>query len=80
MTARNLMGQIDGTNNPKPAETDFDRADLRPGVADATRPGWRGGSYAVVRRIRMLLDDWEKLLAGTARSRSSGAASPTARR
>ncbi|CAO0827613.1 Deferrochelatase OS=Streptomyces microflavus OX=1919 GN=efeB PE=3 SV=1 [Streptomyces microflavus] len=25
MTARNLMGQIDGTGNPKPADEDFDR-------------------------------------------------------
>lgn len=25
MTARNLMGQIDGTGNPKPSEPDFDK-------------------------------------------------------
>lgn len=59
MTARNLMGQIDGTRNPKPSESDFDR---RIFVPDAGDPSWMaGGSYAVVRRIRMLLDDWEKL-------------------
>ncbi|MCX4907081.1 iron uptake transporter deferrochelatase/peroxidase subunit [Streptomyces sp. NBC_00878] len=59
MTARNLMGQIDGTRNPKPSESDFDR---RIFVPDASDPSWMaGGSYAVVRRIRMLLDDWEKL-------------------
>ncbi|KJY47645.1 iron uptake transporter deferrochelatase/peroxidase subunit [Streptomyces sp. R33] len=62
MTARNLMGQIDGTGNPKPAEPDFDKRIFVP----ATGPGpaehaWMGGgSYAVVRRIRMLLDDWDK--------------------
>ncbi len=59
MTARNLMGQIDGTRNPKPSESDFDQ---RIFVPDAGDPSWMaGGSYAVVRRIRMLLDDWEKL-------------------
>ncbi|WP_328495191.1 iron uptake transporter deferrochelatase/peroxidase subunit [Streptomyces sp. NBC_00414] len=59
LTARNLMGQIDGTRNPKPSESDFDR---RIFVPDAGEPSWMaGGSYAVVRRIRMLLDDWEKL-------------------
>ncbi|MCS0635135.1 iron uptake transporter deferrochelatase/peroxidase subunit [Streptomyces sp. LP05-1] len=59
MTARNLMGQIDGTGNPKPAEPDFDRRIfVAPGGA---QPWMTGGSYAVVRRIRMLLDDWEKL-------------------
>uniref|UniRef100_UPI004040193F iron uptake transporter deferrochelatase/peroxidase subunit n=1 Tax=Streptomyces sp. f51 TaxID=1827742 RepID=UPI004040193F len=59
MTARNLMGQIDGTRNPKPSESDFDGRIFVP--ASGT-PAWMAnGSYAVVRRIRMLLDDWEKL-------------------
>ncbi|MFE9836050.1 iron uptake transporter deferrochelatase/peroxidase subunit [Streptomyces sp. NPDC005551] len=59
LTARNLMGQIDGTRNPKPSESDFDR---RVFVPAAGEPAWMAnGSYAVVRRIRMLLDDWEKL-------------------
>ncbi|MEW2287948.1 iron uptake transporter deferrochelatase/peroxidase subunit [Streptomyces sp. NPDC047841] len=59
MTARNLMGQLDGTRNPKPTDTDFDQ---RIFVPDPGEPAWMaGGSYAVVRRIRMLLDDWEKL-------------------
>ncbi|MFD8740761.1 iron uptake transporter deferrochelatase/peroxidase subunit [Streptomyces sp. NPDC059618] len=59
MTARNLMGQIDGTRNPKPSEPDFDG---RIFVPASTSPEWMAnGSYAVVRRIRMLLDDWEKL-------------------
>lgn len=62
MTARNLMGQIDGTGNPKPADTDFDRRVFVPsGGGDAKYEWLAGGSYAVVRRIRMLLDDWEKL-------------------
>ncbi|MEV7387238.1 MULTISPECIES: iron uptake transporter deferrochelatase/peroxidase subunit [unclassified Streptomyces] len=59
MTARNLMGQLDGTRNPKPTESDFDQ---RIFVPSSGEPAWMAnGSYAVVRRIRMLLDDWEKL-------------------
>lgn len=62
MTARNLMGQIDGTGNPKPADSDFDqRVFVAAGAQDAAYDWLTGGSYAVVRRIRMLLDDWEKL-------------------
>ncbi|MCP9945436.1 iron uptake transporter deferrochelatase/peroxidase subunit [Streptomyces somaliensis] len=59
MTTRNLMGQVDGTGNPKPTEPGFDgHVFVAPG---GTQPWMAGGSYAVVRRIRMLLDDWEKL-------------------
>jgi len=61
MTARNLMGQIDGTRNPKPTEPDFDQRIFVP-ASGSNDPSWMAnGSYAVVRRIRMLLDDWEKL-------------------
>lgn len=57
-TVRNLMGQIDGTNNPRPSEKDFNK---RIFVPSSGSPGWMAnGSYVVVRRIRMLLDDWEK--------------------
>ncbi|MEU6619204.1 iron uptake transporter deferrochelatase/peroxidase subunit [Streptomyces litmocidini] len=59
MTARNLMGQVDGTGNPKPTDPDFDRRIFVP--AGGAQEWMAGGSYAVVRRIRMLLDDWEKL-------------------
>ncbi|MDN3259471.1 iron uptake transporter deferrochelatase/peroxidase subunit [Streptomyces sp. CSDS2] len=59
MTARNLMGQLDGTGNPKPSDADFDKRIFVPASGE---PAWMAnGSYAVVRRIRMLLDDWEKL-------------------
>ncbi|WP_369390453.1 iron uptake transporter deferrochelatase/peroxidase subunit [Streptomyces sp. CG1] len=59
MTARNLMGQLDGTRNPKPTDSDFDQRIFVPAAGE---PAWMAnGSYAVVRRIRMLLDDWEKL-------------------
>ncbi|QCX77716.1 Dye-decolorizing peroxidase precursor [Streptomyces sp. YIM 121038] len=64
MTTRNLMGQIDGTNNPKPSDDDFDKRVFVPDKAADADPAWMaGGSYAVVRRIRMLLDDWEGLSA-----------------
>ncbi|WP_124264259.1 iron uptake transporter deferrochelatase/peroxidase subunit [Streptomyces sp. ADI98-10] len=61
MTARNLMGQIDGTGNPKPADEDFERRVFVPASPGKPQEWMEGGSYAVVRRIRMLLDDWEKL-------------------
>ncbi|MEU6160924.1 iron uptake transporter deferrochelatase/peroxidase subunit [Streptomyces sp. NPDC047130] len=62
VTARNLMGQVDGTNNPKPSDPDFDQRVFVPADGE---PAWMAhGSYAVVRRIRMLLDDWEGLTLG----------------
>jgi dye decolorizing peroxidase len=58
MTGRNLMGQIDGTNNPKPGDADFA---ARVFVPAGGQPAWMaGGSYAVFRRIRMLLDVWDQ--------------------
>ncbi|MEV0480622.1 iron uptake transporter deferrochelatase/peroxidase subunit [Streptomyces sp. NPDC050508] len=78
MTARNLMGQLDGTRNPKPTESDFDKRIFVP-ASGSSDPAWMAnGSYAVVRRIRMLLDDWEKLSNGTqenvvGRRKSTGA-------
>ncbi|MEF9915515.1 iron uptake transporter deferrochelatase/peroxidase subunit [Streptomyces sp. P5-A9] len=62
MTARNLMGHVDGTRNPRPDEKDFEKKVFVPSDGE---PDWMAnGSYAVVRRIRMLLDDWEKLSRG----------------
>ncbi|MFJ9775614.1 iron uptake transporter deferrochelatase/peroxidase subunit [Kitasatospora sp. NPDC101157] len=60
VTGRNLMGQIDGTNNPKPGEEGFAaKVFCAPG---GDQPAWlAGGSYLVFRRIRMLLDHWEEL-------------------
>ncbi|GAB3107264.1 iron uptake transporter deferrochelatase/peroxidase subunit [Streptomyces calidiresistens] len=55
---RNLMGQIDGTNNLRPEQEDFADRVFVPADGD---PAWMaGGSYVVVRRIRMLLDPWEE--------------------
>ncbi|MGW6410625.1 Dyp-type peroxidase [Streptomyces vinaceus] len=59
-THRNLMGQLDGTANPAPGEDPAQRARILVTAPDA--PPWlTGGSYVVVRRIRMLLDTWEGL-------------------
>ncbi|MER7036096.1 Dyp-type peroxidase, partial [Streptomyces albidoflavus] len=61
MTARNLMGQVDGTGNPKPEDSDFEQRIFVQAGGPEEHAWLQGGSYAVVRRIRMLLDDWEKL-------------------
>ncbi|QRG67628.1 iron uptake transporter deferrochelatase/peroxidase subunit [Brevibacillus choshinensis] len=58
-TPRNLMGFKDGTNNPKVSE---------PAVADeivwaqsSDDPAWMaGGSYMVMRRIRMRIEIWDR--------------------
>ncbi len=57
-TRRNLMGQVDGTAN---LAVDDERFAATVWSGD-TQPDWlRGGSYVVVRRIRMLLDEWNAL-------------------
>lgn len=58
-TPRNLMGQLDGTGNPKPGTAAFDQTVYVP--ADGSPEWMRGGSYLVYRRIRMLLNDWDTL-------------------
>jgi deferrochelatase/peroxidase EfeB len=57
-TPRNLMGFKDGTNNLR-AE---DRAELDEFVwAGDEAPAWlRGGTYLVARRIRMLIEVWDR--------------------
>lgn len=53
-TMRNLMGQIDGTVNPRPGDSDFDSV-----LWLGAEAGWlAGGSAFVLRRIRMELDTW----------------------
>lgn len=54
---RNLMGQVDGTENPKFGSQDF--KDL---VWVDSGPEWiRGGTLLVLRRIAMQLDTWDQL-------------------
>lgn len=56
VTGRNLLGQVDGTGNPAPGSLAL------ASTVWATSPGWfAGGTTLVVRRIRMDLDEWDKL-------------------
>jgi deferrochelatase/peroxidase EfeB len=58
-TPRNLMGFKDGTNNLVAEDTAALREHVW--VADRDDPVWmRGGSYMVTRRIRMLLEVWDR--------------------
>lgn len=58
-TPRNLMGFKDGTNNP--SVTDSKAMEKFIWVGDEG-PGWmRGGSYVVVRRIRIALEHWDRM-------------------
>lgn len=56
-TPRNLMGQLDGTDNPTRS-----RLEIAVWLPDqAASPAWMaGGTYLVTRRIRMLLDSWQQ--------------------
>jgi len=57
-TPRNLMGMKDGTANLKAEDTE---AMERYVWVGGEGPGWmRGGSYMVTRRIRMLLEVWDR--------------------
>lgn len=57
VTHRNLMGQIDGTANPKFGTDDFDQV-----VWIKDGPEWAiGGTQLVFRRIAMQLDTWDQL-------------------
>jgi len=58
-TPRNLMGFKDGTNNVK-AE-DGDLVDQHVWVPPGDEPAWmRDGTYVVARRIRMLIEVWDR--------------------
>jgi deferrochelatase/peroxidase EfeB len=61
-TPRNLMGFKDGTNNITAEEDD---ALARWVWAGAEAPPWmRGGTYMVTRRIRMLIEVWDRASLG----------------
>ncbi len=75
-TPRNLMGHKDGTNNIH--ADDADQLDQHVWVGQEG-PAWlQGGSYVVVRRIRMHLEAWDRATLGEqeqtiGRHKSSGA-------
>ena len=58
-TMRNLMGQVDGTVNLDPAAPDF--APLVWADAGTGGAAFAGGTFLVVRRIRMQLDRWDRV-------------------
>jgi deferrochelatase/peroxidase EfeB len=58
-TPRNLMGFKDGTANPKAEDTDLLREHVW--VATGDGPSWMdGGSYLVSRKIRMMIETWDR--------------------
>jgi deferrochelatase/peroxidase EfeB len=58
-TPRNLFGFKDGTQNVKAEETDALRDHVW--VQDGDGPAWMtGGSYMVTRKIRMLIETWDR--------------------
>jgi deferrochelatase/peroxidase EfeB len=58
-TPRNLMGLKDGTANIRAEDTEAMRRHVW--VGGSEQPAWmRGGSYMVTRRIRMLLEVWDR--------------------
>ncbi|KAF0964826.1 putative deferrochelatase/peroxidase EfeN [Rhodococcus sp. T7] len=76
-TPRNLFGFKDGTNNIKAEETDV--VDEHVWVASGDDQPWMaGGTYLVARRIRMLIEQWDRTVLGEqerviGRSKGSGA-------
>ena len=57
MTHRNLMGQVDGTQNPSPGTAEFENL-----VWIKEGPSWiLEGTLLVFRRIEMNLDTWDSL-------------------
>jgi len=76
-TPRNLFGFKDGTNNLKAEDEDLLREQLW--VQPGDGPEWMaGGSYLVTRRIRMMIETWDRTGLGeqealTGRTKGSGA-------
>ena len=62
-TPRNLMGVKDGTNNIKAEDADL--MDRHVWVPEGEGPSWMaGGTYLVARRIRMLIEVWDRVSLG----------------
>ena len=61
VTPRNLFGFKDGTANIKSEETKSVAADVWVGADDG--PAWlTGGSYLVTRKIRMIIESWDRTM------------------
>ncbi|WP_134071589.1 iron uptake transporter deferrochelatase/peroxidase subunit [Mycobacteroides salmoniphilum] len=59
VTPRNLFGFKDGTRNIKAEDTG--KVDTSVWVAKGDKPDWMtGGTYLVARRIRMLIESWDR--------------------
>jgi deferrochelatase/peroxidase EfeB len=61
-TPRNLMGFKDGTNNPPTTDPKLMNQFVWATAADA--PWMQGGTYTVVRRIRITLEHWDQMELG----------------
>jgi deferrochelatase/peroxidase EfeB len=62
-TPRNMFGFKDGTANVKAEETKT--LDAQVWVAASDEPAWlSGGSYLVARRIRMIIENWDRVQLG----------------
>jgi deferrochelatase/peroxidase EfeB len=78
-TPRNLQGFKDGTNNIKAEDEDLLAEHVWVPADGPSRYEWiRGGTYMVVRRIRMLIEVWDRATLGDqqrtiGRQRGSGA-------
>ncbi len=80
-TQRNLMGFKDGTLNLKAEDTDALREHLW--VAPGDGPSWlAGGAYLVTRKIRMMIETWDRTPLGEQESiigRTKGEGAPLGR-
>src|SRR5918997_2188124 len=62
-TPRNLMGVKDGTNNIKAEDTDL--MERYVWVPEGEGPSWMaGGTYLVARRLRILIEVWDRVSLG----------------
>jgi deferrochelatase/peroxidase EfeB len=80
-TPRNLMGFKDGTANLKAEDTDLLAEQLW--VRNSDGPSWMdGGSYMVTRKIRMMIETWDRTSLGeqeTIIGRTKGLGAPLGR-